>query len=63
MVKCRKTTGFVQGNFTVKDGSVQGRSGGGEEGTDEDGCGMDNPQEKSVRVCGYGAFIKNLLFF
>ena len=20
---------------------------------DEDGCGMDNPQEKSVRVCGY----------
>ena len=30
---------------------------------DEDGCGMDNPQEKSVRVCGYEAFIKNLLFF
>lgn len=50
MVKCRKTTGFVQGNFTVKDGSVQGRSGGGEEGTDEDGCGMDNRKKKAC-VC------------
>lgn len=37
-------------------GQPKGGSGEGEEGTDEDGCGMDNPQEKSVRVCGYEAF-------